>query len=120
MEDLVHVGLAQGTAEGGEEQAGHQEGAAQGGREVVALQLRHAAQPRPGLSPGQTRAQNPARKDRGGRASDGRAGTRGMPGERWPEAQGGHRFRSEALTQRRGGRPVTHSVQSSLSGQSPR
>lgn len=69
MKDLVHVRLAQGTAEGGEEQAGHQEGAAQGGREVVALQLRHAVQPRPGPSPGRTRAQNPARKARGCRAS---------------------------------------------------
>lgn len=82
VEDLVHVGLAQGTAEGGEEQAGHQEGAAQGGREVVALQLCHVAQPCPGLSPGQDRAQNPARK--GGQTRYGRAGTQGMLGERWP------------------------------------
>lgn len=30
VEDLVHVGLAQRPAEGGEEQARHQKGAAQG------------------------------------------------------------------------------------------
>lgn len=59
MEDLVHVRLTQSAAEGGEEQTGHQEGAAQGGREVIALQLRHGGQPRPGPSPGQPGAPSP-------------------------------------------------------------
>lgn len=42
VEDLVHVGLSQRPAEGGEEETGHQKGAAQGSRKVVALELRHA------------------------------------------------------------------------------
>lgn len=50
VEDLVHVGLPQRPAEGGEEEAGHQEGTAQGRREVVTLQRRR---PRPhGRRPG--------------------------------------------------------------------
>lgn len=52
VEDLVHVGLPQRAAEGGEEQTGHQEGAAQGGREVVPLQLRHSRPTAPARAEG--------------------------------------------------------------------
>lgn len=42
VEDLVHVGLSQRPAEGGEEETGHQKGAAEGSRKVVTLELRHS------------------------------------------------------------------------------
>lgn len=97
VEDLVHVRLPQSAAEGGEEQAGHQEGAAQGGREVIALQLRHGGRaggrssgrvPGPALGSPERRARNAGSQAQRCRTRDCGAGTQWMLGERWTEARG--------------------------------